>query len=67
MNERCSQPVEKERKGFEKYLPPSTLAVADLDQLAIVESKHISDGGLSLYNDVLYRCPLGKEQRDTFF
>jgi hypothetical protein len=58
---------EKARAFFEKYLPPAILAVADLDELTIVESKHISDAGLSLYNDVLYRCPLGKGQIGYFF
>ena len=35
---------------------------ADLSQLERCESKHLSDEGVSLYNDVLYRCPLAKDQ-----
>ena len=58
---------EKAKAFFEKYLPPAILAVADLNELTIVESKHISDAGLSLYNDVLYRCPLGKDQIGYFY
>ena len=28
----------------------------DLDTLTLYDSKHVSDVGVSLYNDVLYRC-----------
>jgi predicted transposase/invertase (TIGR01784 family) len=58
---------EKAKAFFEKYLPAPILSVADLNKLAIVESKHMSDTGLVLYNDVLYKCPLEKGQMGYFF
>jgi predicted transposase YdaD len=58
---------EKAIAFFAKYLPKPILEVANLNQVEIVESRHMSDAGLSLYNDILYRCPLGKEQVGYFF
>jgi len=58
---------EKAIAFFAKYLPKSILEVANLNQIELVESRHMSDAGLSLYNDILYRCPLGKEQVGYFF
>jgi predicted transposase YdaD len=52
---------------FKRYLPASVLDMADLTQLELVESKHISDQGLTLYNDVLYKCPLEGNQIGYFF
>jgi len=58
---------DKARAFFERYLPKSILEIADPSQLELVESKHISDAGIALYNDVLYRCPLGNNQTGYFF
>jgi predicted transposase YdaD len=52
---------------FKRYLPASVLDIADLSKLELVESKHISDEGLTLYNDVLYKCPLEGNQIGYFF
>ena len=52
---------------FRRYLPQAILELADLKQLELVESKHISDQGIALYNDVLYRCPLEGGQTGYFF
>ena len=35
---------------------------ADLNNLALVEGKHISDDGVTLYNDLLYRLLLNNDQ-----
>ncbi len=43
------------------------MELADLSQLELAESKHITDVGVTLYNDVFYCCPLGKEQVGHFF
>lgn len=48
---------------FERYRSKPILDIADLTQLELVESKHITDAGLSLYNDILYRCSLGGSGR----
>jgi predicted transposase YdaD len=58
---------EKAIAFFKKYLPKHILAIANLSQIELVESKHMSDAGLSLYNDILYRCPLEKGQMGYFF
>lgn len=59
---------EKAIPFFEKYLQkPILKAATNLDQIELAESKHMSDGGISLYNDILYRCPLGKDQLGYFF
>ena len=47
---------EKALAFFGRYLPEKLLAMIDLDTLTLYESKHVSDAGVSLYNDVLYRC-----------
>jgi predicted transposase YdaD len=52
---------------FKRYLPPAILELADLNQIELVESHHISNQGVSLYNDILYRCPLGNGQIGYFF
>jgi predicted transposase YdaD len=58
---------EKAIAFFQKYLPQSILEIADLKQIDLVESKHMSDAGFSLYNDVLYKCQLGEAQLGYFF
>jgi hypothetical protein len=58
---------EKAIAFFAKYLPKLILEIANLKQIELVESKHMSDAGFSLYNDILYRCPLGKDQIGYFF
>lgn len=50
---------EKALAFFGRYLPEKLLATIDLDTLTLYESKHVSDAGVSLYNDVLYRCICG--------
>ena len=45
---------EKAIAFFQKYLPKAILKIADLNQIELVESKHMSDAGFSLYNDILY-------------
>ena len=52
---------------FERYLPVSIREQAELSQLELCESKHLSEEGVSLYNDVLYRCPLAKGQVGYLF
>ena len=52
---------------FERYLPVPIREMADLSQLELCQSKHLSDEGISLYNDVLYRCPLAKDQMGYLF
>jgi len=42
---------------FNRYLPADMRDVIDLKKLELCESKHISDGFRTLYNDVLYKCP----------
>jgi predicted transposase YdaD len=51
----------------QKFLPKDILEIADLKKMQLVESRHMSDAGRSLYNDILYRCPLGKGQYGYFF
>jgi predicted transposase YdaD len=58
---------EKAIAFFAKYLPKSILEIANLNKIELVESRHMSDAGLSLYNDILYRCSLGKDQLGYFF
>jgi recombination-promoting nuclease RpnB len=58
---------EKAIAFFAKYLPKLILEIANLNQIEIVESKHMSNAGHSLYNDILYKCPLGKDQVGYFF
>ncbi len=47
---------------FERYLPQKVLAMINLGTITLAESKHVSDEGVSLYNDVLYRCELSEGQ-----
>jgi predicted transposase/invertase (TIGR01784 family) len=47
---------------FERYLPDNIKEVIDLSDLTLCESKHISDKGKTLYNDVLYKCSAIKGQ-----
>lgn len=35
--------------------------------MTLVESQHMSIGGFSLYNDILYKCPLYNGQTGYFF
>ena len=58
---------EKATTFFQRYLPPKILEIANLEQMTFVESQHMSTGGFSLYNDVLYRCPLNNQQMGYFF
>jgi hypothetical protein len=51
---------------FNRYLPKIILPLAKLEELVLVESKHISDEGISLYNDLLYMCPLHNGQIGYF-
>ena len=43
---------------LKQYLPKNVLPHINLDTLSLAESKHLSDSGTSLYNDVLYRYKL---------
>ena len=52
---------------FERYLPKKILAIMNLNTISLAESKHVSDEGISLYNDVLYRCELDKGQEGYVF
>ncbi|MEL6152659.1 MAG: Rpn family recombination-promoting nuclease/putative transposase, partial [Bacteroidota bacterium] len=52
---------------FDRHLPDDLHQEVDLSLLEPVESKHISDDGVTLYNDVLYRCPLRSGQLAYFF
>jgi len=47
---------------FERYLTKRLRGLVDFTQLELCESKHISDGGVTLYSDLLYRCPAGEKQ-----
>lgn len=44
---------EKALTFFGRYLPEQLLAMIDLETISLAESKHVSDAGVSLYNDVL--------------
>ena len=48
---------------FKRVLPPHILAIADFSKLTICESKHISLGGIKLYNDIIYSLPLAQGQK----
>jgi predicted transposase/invertase (TIGR01784 family) len=52
---------------FERYLPKQVLAITNLEEITLAESKHVSDAGISLYNDVLYRCELEEGQAGYLF
>lgn len=49
------------------FLPLYIRAEANLSQITLYQSKHLSDEGIDLYNDVLYRCPLAQGQMGYFF
>lgn len=53
---------DKAKAFFERYLPKQVLAMTNLEAITLVESKHVSDAGISLYNDVLYKCMLQEGQ-----
>ena len=48
---------------FKRVLPPHILARADFSTLRIEESKHISLGGVKLYNDMIYSLTLVQGQK----
>ena len=50
------------KKFFSRFLPIELREKADLSKLELVEGKHISDQGVTLYNDLLYKLLLNKEQ-----
>ena len=50
-----------------RYLPKNVLPLINLDTISLSESKHLSDDGTSLYNDVLYRCELTQGQKAHSF
>ncbi len=52
---------------FERYLPEKVLAMTNLETISLAESKHISDDGISLYNDVLYKCAFNEGQSGYLF
>jgi predicted transposase/invertase (TIGR01784 family) len=52
---------------FGRYLPEKLLARIDLETIDLAESKHVSDEGVSLYNDVLYRCEFDEGQPSYLF
>ena len=56
---------EKAKVFFERYLPEDLRDIVDLSQLTLCESKHISDKGKTLYNDILYRTK-GKEKQEMY-
>ena len=58
---------EKALAFFGRYLPEQLLAMIDLDTITLYESKHVSDAGVSLYNDVLYRCEFNEGQPGYLF
>jgi predicted transposase YdaD len=60
------QVLSRKDKGtafLSKNLPKSMLPIASLKQTEIIESKHMSDTGRSLYNDIIYGCPLDQGKR----
>jgi predicted transposase YdaD len=52
---------------FERYLPEQVLAITNLEEITLAKSKHVSDSGISLYNDVLYKCMLTEGQVGYLF
>ena len=58
---------EKATAFFQRYLPENIASMADMAHMTLVESQHMSKLGVSLYNDILYRCPLTNEQAGYFF
>ncbi len=58
---------DKAKTFFERYLPKQILAITNLEEITLAESKHVSDAGISLYNDVLYKCPLTEGQVGYLF
>ena len=58
---------EKAMAFFGQYFSKKVLARIKLDTISLAESKHVSDEGVSLYNDVLYRCELDQEQTGYLF
>jgi hypothetical protein len=51
---------------LKKCLPIWVSEMIDLTKLERVESKHISDIGGSLYNDIIYRCPF-KDNKPGYY
>ena len=58
---------DKAKTFFERYLPKSVQEITNLEAITLAESKHVSDAGISLYNDVLYRCELAQGQPGYLF
>ena len=52
---------------FGRYLPEKILSSIDLARITLSESKHMSDSGISLYNDVLYQCTFASGQPGYLF
>ncbi len=52
---------------FSRHLPEKVLSLINLKTLALAESKHLSDQGVSLYNDVLYQCKFNEGQSGYLF
>ena len=52
---------------FERFLPQKVRTLIDLETISLAESKHVSDDGITLYNDVLYRCELDEGQPGYLF
>lgn len=58
---------EKAAVFFQRYLPEQIVEIANIPHMTLVESQHMSTGGVSLYNDILYRCPFTNGQTGYFF
>lgn len=52
---------------FERYLPEKVLSRINIGNISLAESKHLSDRGVSLYNDVLYQCEFNEGQPGYLF
>ena len=52
---------------FTRYLPSKVLGIIKLETLCLAEGKNVSDAGVRLYNDVLYRCELTEGQPGYVF
>jgi predicted transposase YdaD len=58
---------DKAKTFFERYLPKAVQEITNLEAITLAESKHVSDAGISLYNDVLYRCEFNEGQPGYLF
>ena len=58
---------EKATTFFHQYLPEKIVNMGDIENMTLVQSQHMSTGGVSLYNDILlYRVPLINGQKGYF-